>query len=313
MSVVFQSRAMAELLEVARRYARSSATILITGESGTGKEVLARWIHEHSQRNEKPFVRVNCAALSEGLIESELFGHERGAFTGAEAARDGRLEAARCGTLMLDEISEISMRFQAKLLRVLEEEEFQRVGSDVTVRADVRVIATTNRPLDQEVARNRFRTDLYYRVNVLHLHISALRERVDDIPILVHHFLSRFGTEGAVPVKGFAPKAMQRLCEHSWPGNIRELRNLVHRICVLCRDEVVQVDDLPLLDSPQERESPVLPTQFQKMRLDEIERRVILSRIAHFNGNKSAAAEELGVTDRTLRNKMSRYRRLGFV
>ena len=192
MSLVFQSKAIAELLDTARRYARSAATVLITGESGTGKELLGSFIHQQSRRRERLFVRVNCSALSESLVESELFGHERGAFTGAVCSRIGRIEAARGGTLMLDEISEVPLRMQAKLLRVLEEEEFQRVGSNETIQADARIVATSNRVLSRAVARKRFRQDLYYRLNVLRLHVPALRERRDDIPVLVHHFLTRF-------------------------------------------------------------------------------------------------------------------------
>lgn len=304
---------MAELLDVARQYARSTATVLITGESGTGKEVVARWVHEQSRRGHRGFVRVNCAALSEGLVESELFGHEQGAFTGADRARRGRLEAARGGTLLLDEISEVSRRFQAKLLRVLEEEEFQRVGGDETIRSDARIVATTNRRLDAEVRRNRFRSDLYYRVNVLRLHIPPLHERVDDIPILVRHFLGKFQNEGEGRIEGVSPAAMRRLCEHNWPGNVRELRNVVHRICVLSRNAIVQVDDVPLLEQRSDEEASSLPASFEQMRLDDIERHVILSRISQCKGNKTAAAKQLGVTDRTLRNKMNRYRRLGLV
>jgi DNA-binding NtrC family response regulator len=313
MTFVFQSRVMAELLDTARRYARSSATTLITGESGTGKELLGSFVHQHSRRAGKPYVRVNCAALSEGLVESELFGHQAGAFTGAVAGRMGRIEAARGGTLLLDEVSEVPLRMQAKLLRVLEEGEYERVGSNDTLVVEARLLATSNRSLSRAVARRRFRADLYHRLNVLRLHVPALRERRDDIPILVHHFLKRFQEEEGTQVRGVSPQAMHRLCEYDWPGNVRELRNLMHRLCVLGTSQKIEPSDLSELDEAPRHEAPALPEPFRKMRLDEIERHVILLRLQQFRGNKTAAAEQLGVTPRTLRNKMCEYRRLGFV
>jgi DNA-binding NtrC family response regulator len=307
-NLVFQSQAMLQVIEQARRYARSSATVLITGESGTGKELLARFVHEHSARLDRPYIRVNCAALSESLIESELFGHERGAFTGADAVRRGRFEAAEGGTLFLDEISEVSRRAQAKLLRVLEEEEYERVGSNETRRLGARIVASTNRDLDRSVRNRRFRADLYYRLNVLRLHVPPLRERREDIPPLVQHFVGRFGTDAALAIRGVTPRTMHRLCDHDWPGNIRELRNVIQRACVLAEVPLLEIEDVPRLPEPAHAGRSGL--DFGNLPLDEIERRVILSRLDRCHGNKTAAAAELGVTSRTLRNKLQRYRRI---
>lgn len=309
-ALVFQSQSMMRLIEQARRYARSPATVLITGESGTGKELLARYLHEQSPRRDQPYVRVNCAALSEGLVESELFGHERGAFTGALDSRCGRLEAAGDGTLFLDEISEVSRRIQAKLLRVLEEEEYERVGSSETRRLGARVIAASNRELGRGINSRRFRADLYYRLNVLRLHVPPLRERREDIPPLVQHFVTRFRGDGVVAIRGVTPQSMQRLCDHDWPGNIRELRNIIQRACVLADEPLLAIEELPKLPAPAATPNAE-GVDFATLRLDEIERRVILDRLRRWDGNKTAAAAELGVTSRTLRNKLQRYRRLG--
>jgi DNA-binding NtrC family response regulator len=312
MSLVFQSQAMMQVVERARRFARTSATVLITGESGTGKELLARFLHEQSGRTSQPYVRVNCAALSESLVESELFGHERGAFTGAAEVRVGRLEAAGSGTLFLDEISEVPQRVQSKLLRALEEEEFQRVGSNTTLRLQARVLASSNRNLERQVARRRFRADLFYRLNVLRLNLPPLRTRKEDVPPLVQHFVNLYRDDSGVMVRGVTPRAMQKLCEHDWPGNIRELRNVIYRACVLAEAPLLDAANLP----PLERTTAVAiraEDPFADMRLEEIERQVILARLRHCGGNKTAAAAALGVTSRTLRNKLSQYRRLGHV
>jgi DNA-binding NtrC family response regulator len=306
---VFQSQPMLQVIEQARKYARSCGTVLITGESGTGKELLARFVHEHSARLDLPYVRVNCAALSEGLIESELFGHERGAFTGADAVRCGRLEAAEGGTLFLDEVGEVSRRAQAKLLRVLEEEEYERVGSNETRRFDARIVASTNRDLGRSVKNRRFRADLYYRLNVLRLHVPPLRDRREDIPPLVQHFVGRFGGDAALAVRGVTPQSMRRLCDHDWPGNIRELRNLIQRACVLAETSLLEIDDIPRL--PEHSQQDATARDFSSLPLAEIERQVILTRLERCNGNKTVAAAGLGVTSRTLRNKLQRYRRIG--
>ena len=336
MSLVYHSQVMHQLLERARRFARSSATVLITGESGTGKELLARRIHQFSQRAQEPYLTVNCAALSETLIESELFGHEAGAFTGAAAARIGRFQATGRGTLFLDEISELPSPLQAKLLRVLEEGEFQRVGSNISCRFEGRVVAATNRDLDTEAAEGRFRFDLLHRLNVLTLHVPALRERPEDIPALVQHFIQQCQSELAQPVRGVSRDVMHRLREHPWPGNVRELRNAVLRLCLLSNTEIAESVELtphilpfnpnqrppapsempasaghPSILSPSDEE--LVPPPFDRLSLEEIERRVILFRIREHAGNKAEAAAALGVTPRTLRNKITQYRRLGYV
>lgn len=301
-----------QVVERARRFARTPATVLITGESGTGKELLARYLHDQSERNAEPYLRVNCAALSESLVESELFGHERGAFTGAAETRIGRLEAAAGGTLFLDEISEVPQRVQAKLLRALEEEEFQRVGSNATLRLQARIVASSNRDLERHVARRRFRADLYYRLNVLRLELPPLRTRKEDVPPLTQHFVNTCRRHAVVAVRGVTPRAMQALCDHDWPGNVRELRNVIYRACVLADAPLLDVGGLQLtrrLPSPDIR--PDDP--FASLPLDEIERRAILARLQLCGGNKTAAAAALGVTSRTLRNKLSQYRRLGYV
>jgi len=302
--LVFQSHGMREVVEHATRFASSSATVLLTGESGTGKELVARLIHEASPRCEKPYVCVNCAALPESLMESELFGHERGAFTGAVDSRIGRFEWANEGTLLLDEISEIPISIQAKLLRVLEEEEFHRIGENAVRRTDVRVLATTNRDLEAEVEKGNFRADLYHRLNVLDIKLPPLRERPEDIPVLVNRFIGYFRDEANVPVRGVSESAMRLLVDYSWPGNVRQLRNVIHRACVLTSSEIIQLQELPPLRSSSES----MPDTLLNLTLAEVERLVILNSLDRFNGNKTAAAAHLGVTARTLSNKLKLYR-----
>lgn len=302
---------MQQVLQVARRYADSGATILVTGESGTGKEVLSRFIHRVSARASAPHVRVNCAALSETLIESELFGHEKGAFTGADRERAGRFESAGAGTLLLDEITEIPLRTQAKLLRVLEEEEFQRVGSNVTRKVHARIIATSNRNLEEYVDAGGFRSDLYYRLNVLQIHLPPLRERREDILPLVHFFIRQFGAENRQSITHVCDTALRRLEHATWPGNIRQLRNVIHRACILAKGG--RIEDSDLLDVPECETLDDKAIDFAEMRLDEIERHAILSNLRRFHGNKTATARHLGVTSRTLANKMKRYREMGWL
>ncbi len=312
MSLLYQSQAMLRVVEQARRYARSSATVLIVGESGTGKELVAHLIHQSSDRQHEPLVRVNCTSLSTGLFESELFGHERGAFTGAVAERQGRLDAAGRGTLFLDEVGELPLSLQPKLLRVLEEAEFERVGSHQSRRMQARVVAATNRPLGEDVAERKFRLDLYHRLNVLPISVPALRDRREDIPLLAQHFVVCFRQEAGVALKGLTPPSMRRLFEYHWPGNVRQLRNVIHRACVLSTEEEVEIDELSLDDEPRQPDIP-LPHEMHVLPLRDIERHVILHRIQTHGGNKSAAARALGVTPRTLRNKLTEYRRLGHV
>lgn len=311
MQLVFQSQAMLRVVAQARRYARASATVLISGESGTGKELVARLIHQESDRRDESFVRLNCASLADSLFESELFGHERGAFTGADSQRMGRLEAAGRGTLLLDEVGEMPFRLQPKLLRVLEEAEYERVGSNKSLVLRARVVAATNRSLSEEVARKTFRSDLYHRLNVLPLEVPPLRQRREDIPLLVQHFLERFRTEGEPRLRGLTSRAMQTLCRYDWPGNVRQLRNVLHRLCVLAESETADVPDLPSLEATIAANLS-LPQALETLPLKDIERHVILSRLRVYGGNKTAAAAALGVTPRTLRNKMSEYRRLGY-
>lgn len=300
---IAQSPQMLAILEQAHLYATTRATVLIDGESGTGKERIARIVHSASDRAAKPYIQVNCAALSESLIESELFGHERGAFTGASEARIGRFELAHGGTLLLDEVGEMPIRLQAKLLRILEEQEFERVGGMKTLHVDTRIIATTNRDLQREVAEGNFRRDLFYRLNVIRIQIPPLRERLEDIPALVAYFICRFRSDSRIAIQGLAPRTLELLLAHDWPGNVRELRNVIQSACVRTVSEVIQPHDLPPLQSPQFAAS--IP---QKTTLEQIERDAILRTLRELNGNKTAAAERLGVTPRTLLNKMKRYR-----
>ena len=308
MTLIYQSQYMQGLLEQARRFAASSATILLLGESGTGKELMARYIHEHSPRASRPCVTVNCAAFQENLIESELFGHENGAFTGAVRQREGCIEAAQGGTLFLDEIGELPLSVQAKLLRVLEEHEFSRVGSHVVRRVHARIIAATNRDLEQDVADGRFREDLFHRLDVLSLRIAPLREHPQDIPALATHFITRFAAEGETSVKGITAPAMKRLKEFHWPGNVRQLRNAIHRASVMTDEEYIQSFEL---SQPSHHGLRIcIPPDLEVLPLREIERHVILARLQRFDGNKTEAAAALGVTPRTLRNKMAEYREL---
>jgi two-component system response regulator AtoC len=302
--LVTESTAMQAVIAQARRVAPSKAAVLVEGESGTGKELVAHLIHQASRRAPAPFVRVNCAAFSDGLIESELFGHAKGAFTGAEQDHAGRFERAHGGTLLLDEIGEMPLKLQAKLLRVLEQEEFERVGGERMLRVDVRVVATTNRNLESESAHGTFRRDLFYRLCAVELRLPPLRARPGDIAPLVRHFIGRFGAESPAGVRDLAPAALALLEAYSWPGNVRQLRNVVQRACILAETAVLRVDDLPSLREPMSGPSEAPTGQT----LAEIERRAILQVLHEVGGNKTAAAQRLGVTARTLLNKLKRYR-----
>ena len=304
--LIFESLSMHTVLAKARRFARSSGTVLITGESGTGKELLAQYLHEHSARSGRPCVRVNCAAFHDGLAESELFGHEQGAFTGASRRHDGFLHAAGDGTLFLDEIGELPLPTQAKLLRVLEEGEYLRVGSTDVQRVNARIIAATNRDLHKAVAEKSFRDDLYHRLDVLSLRLAPLRERPEDIPVLVQHFISQFGSENETPVIEISAEVLRQLTAFHWPGNVRQLRNAIHRACVEAETPTIRKIELGRCE-PAASCDESLPPEFLTLPLDEIERMIILSRIRRFQGNKTEAAAELGVTARTLRNKMARW------
>lgn len=265
--------------------------MLITGESGTGKEVMARLIHTNSARRNGPYVAVNCAALTETLLESELFGHEKGAFTGAEKRREGRFMTAHKGTIFLDEIGEIPLSMQVKLLRVIQEREIQRVGGDQPLKVDVRILAATNKDLAHEVAEGRFRQDLYYRLNVVALTLPPLRDRREDIPLLAMHFLKLFAQRNGKTVKGFTPTAMDRLLKHSWPGNVRELENAVERAVVLLVGDYVSERELPpTLIAAEDPTRTATRPDFAHMTLEEIERLAVQDTLEQVGGNKSEAA-----------------------
>ena len=301
-----------EAVETVRRVAPTKATLLVQGESGTGKELVARLAHFSSDRADGPFIKVNCAALSETLLESELFGHEKGAFTGAIARREGRFELAHGGTLLLDEISEIPVALQAKLLRAIEEEEFERVGGTRTIKVDVRLVCTTNRDLAREVEEGRFRQDLFFRLNVVPVVLPPLRERREDIPMLVNYFLKRFSRESASPVRKVTRRALEVLTNYNWPGNVRELRNIIHRAVVLGNKPVLDAEDLPAdLDNARPLARPAGVEVGRS--IDEVERELILKTLESTGWNKTQAARILQVTPRTLRNKLGRYRQEGLL
>jgi two-component system NtrC family response regulator len=296
--------AMAELLDTALRVANSEATVLISGESGTGKEVLARLIHQNSPRRDKPFIALNCAAIPPTLIESELFGHVKGAFTGAVSNRKGRFQAAHDGTLFLDEVGELQIDMQAKLLRVIQEHELEPVGADSTEQIDTRLIAATNKNLQEAIAQGEFREDLYYRLGVIPLHLPPLRERREDIPALVKHFLKKVGAPSDV---AFSAKAMAEMARYSWPGNIRELQNMVERCVILRRDKVIDsvgiptsfrlgTDTFQLPDIPEDGVS-----------LEEVEKELIVKALAMCGGNRSEAARLLKIPRHVLIYRLEKH------
>lgn len=302
--IVGSSPALRRVLEVATQAAPSSATVLVLGESGTGKELLARFIHDHSARARAPFVAVNCAAIPETILEAELFGHERGSFTGALARREGRFAKAAGGTLFLDEIGELSAAVQVKLLRVLQEGEYEPVGGD-TVRADVRIVAATNKDLRAEVAAGRFREDLFYRLNVIAITAPPLRSRREDIPLLVDHFLGVYCAKNNKNRLEAPRDVLQTLMDYPWPGNVRELENVVERAVVLCRADKLSLDDLPESIRQAPGAEPSSLTFSVGTPLDEVERRLIRETLRHARGDKSVAAQLLGISTRTI------YRKLG--
>ncbi|MCP5006466.1 MAG: sigma-54-dependent Fis family transcriptional regulator [Planctomycetes bacterium] len=303
--VMNEKSKMYEIYQNIKKIARSKAGVLIQGESGTGKELIAQAIYLQSDRSKGPFIKVNCAALSESLLESELFGHERGAFTGADSKRLGRFELANNGTLLLDEVSEISPKIQSKLLRVLEEEEFERVGGSKTLKVDARIIATTNRDILKEIEKERFRQDLYFRLNVIPIIIPPLRERRVDIPDLVNYFLGKYACGSNTPVKEISDKAKHLLCQYDWPGNVRELRNLIHRSVVMVDSEVLlpeHFENMLNVNSVQKEENLT-----SGKTIEDVERVLIYKTLEETHGNKTRAAEILDITPRTLRNKLSKY------
>lgn len=297
---------MSQIYEQIKKIAQSKASVLIQGESGTGKELVARAIHYHSHRSEKPFIRVNCAALAETLLESELFGHERGAYTGAISKHVGRFELANEGTLLLDEISEISPIIQAKLLRVLEEEEFERVGGEKTIKIDVRIVATTNRNLIEEIHKGTFREDLFYRLNVVPVHLPPLRERREDIPLLVDYYLKKYSIENDTIVKSADKETIDYLCQYNWPGNVRELKNVIQRAVVMGSSEVLQRDQFTGLFIHRDVKQTETTLTAGKA-IEDVEKDLIYNTLEKTGGNKTRAAELLKITTRTLRNKLNKY------
>jgi len=305
-NLIGRSQAMVRLLETVAQVAPTEATVLIAGESGTGKEMIAGAIHFNSPRKEAPFVKINCAAVTETLLESELFGHEKGAFTGAYKRKEGRFLQAHRGTLFLDEVSEMSPAMQVKLLRVLQEREFIRVGGEEVIHVDVRVIAATNKDLLREIELGRFREDLYYRLNVVRLVLPPLRQRREDVPLLAQHFLRIFSEKNRKKIKGFTPQAMDGLLKHEWPGNVRELMNAVERGVVLARTDYLDTADLPLL--AQDAAKPFSKETISgDLPLEEVEKATILNAMEITGGNKSEAARRLGITRKTLHAKLKKY------
>ena len=309
--IIGQSEPMRQLLDMVRTVAPSDATVLITGESGTGKELVAKAIHTNSQRAKKPYVAVNCAAITESLLESELFGHEKGSFTGADKKHEGHFARADTGTLFLDEIGEMPLPMQVKLLRVIQEREVQRVGGGKPVPVDVRIIAATNRDLARDVADGKFREDLYYRLNVVSLALPPLCDRPDDIPMLAQHFLQFFAEKNNKPLKGFTPGAMDSLLRYPWPGNIRELQNVIERAVVLLFGEHVSERELP--ERLHTRRLPVVikGTPVNTATLEDAERTIILETLERVAGNKSEAAKILGINRKTLHTKLMKYQSEG--
>jgi DNA-binding NtrC family response regulator len=311
------SPAMENLRQLIRKVARTQATVLIAGESGTGKELVARALYRQSPRHNSPFIKVNCAAIPENLIESEFFGHEKGAFTGAVSKREGRFELAHSGTILLDEISEISPQVQVKLLRVLQERELERVGGNRTIKVDVRVLATTNRRLEDSVERREFRQDLFFRLNVVPIHVAPLREHKEDVPFLARQFMPRFARKHGVRVRGISDECMAVLELHRWPGNVRELQNVIERGVILCGDGgMLEPEHLGF--SPQPAASPAPPAAApasyatpalapsEILSLAESEKRHILA-VMERSASRTQAAKSLGISIRTLRNKLNEY------
>jgi transcriptional regulator with PAS, ATPase and Fis domain len=316
---ITSDRRMRELIQLARTVAQSKATVLIQGESGTGKELMASLIHESSTRALRPFVAINCAAIPENLLESELFGYERGAFTGAVTSKAGKFEFANGGTLLLDEISEMDIRLQAKLLRVIQEGEVDRIGGRKPIPVDVRIVATTNRNLADCVKQGTFREDLFYRLNVVNLTLPPLRERIGDVRILAAHFMQGYARKNGKALGGITDSAIALLDSHGWPGNVRELENVVERAVITAKDGLIGDRDVVLQRSSEataiaqaQADGGAAERSWAPGRtLDDIERDVILEALSYHQGNRTHTARALGISIRTLRNKLADYRKLG--
>ncbi len=304
-NIIGKSAPMKKVFEIVELVAPSRANVLIYGESGTGKEMIADAIHHNSPRRDKPYVKVHCAALPETLLESELFGHEKGAFTGAIMRKRGRFELASLGTIFLDEIGEISLKTQVKLLRVIQEREFERVGGEHPVKVDVRIISATNKNLKEEIERGNFREDLYYRLNVVSIHVPPLRDKKDDIPLMVHKFIEDFSRENNKEIEGITNGALKSLMSYKWPGNVRELRNVIESIVVLTKSKVITEQDLPP-DILSKDERSYLKLQ-AGVDLGEAEKRLILFTLENTGGNKTKASEILRIGRKTLHRKLAEY------
>lgn len=318
-SFVYASKAMEKLIAMADQIAPSDASVLITGESGTGKEVVSRHIHKKSKRASHPMISVNCAAIPENLLESELFGYEKGAFTGATARRIGKFEEADGGTILLDEISEMDMRLQAKLLRVLQEREVDRIGGNKPVKVNIRVLATSNRNMLDEVKKGSFREDLYFRLNVINLQMPSLRERIEDVEPLAKHFIDKYSKANGIATRKLSDAAIAKLKAYNWPGNVRELENTMHRTVLLASGDAIEPDNILLQGAPAEAvvaatsistQQPSTPTLVGRT-VDSVEQELILDTLSHCLGNRTHAANILGISIRTLRNKLKQYSEQG--
>ena len=309
--IIGQSEAIQQVREKLRLVAPTSASVLITGENGTGKELVARALHYLSPRSHRLFVEVNCAAIPEDLIESELFGHEKGAFTGATGRRQGKFDLAHEGTLFLDEIGDMSLKTQAKILRILEEQRFERVGGSRPIQVDVRIVAATNKTLEVEIAKGTFREDLYHRINVIPLHVPPLRERREDIPLLSQHFLREVARENQAPLKTLTPRALEILVDQSWPGNVRELKNFIWRVFLLTPHQVIDAEDLPLERSDSLNLAGNLSALFTLPDFREararFEREFLQRKLKEHNGSVSATAEAIGLERSHLYRKLRAY------
>lgn len=312
---IAHDRQTKSLIQVATRVAQSDATVMITGESGAGKEVLARYIHQHSSRADEPFIAINCAAIPENMLEATLFGYEKGAFTGAYQATPGKFEQAQGGTLLLDEVSEMDLGLQAKLLRVLQEREVERLGGRKTIPLDVRVLATSNRRMKEEVSAQRFREDLYYRLNVFPLHLPPLRERTADILPLAQRLIEKNSSAGAGMVPDVSEEAQQKLVAHSWPGNVRELDNIIQRALILHTGVRIELNDLQFEAEqaalPVSSDETAQPQATHQESLKSHEQSMILETLRSLDGNRKATAEKLGISQRTLRYKLAKMRDAG--
>lgn len=306
-NIIGSSKIMKNVFELISSVADARSTVLITGPSGTGKEMVAKAVHYLSNRKSGSFIKLNCAALPENLVEAELFGYEKGAFTDAKKTTRGRFELADNGTLLLDEISEMPMNLQSKLLRVIQEREFERIGSGDTIAVDVRIIATSNRNLKEYISQGRFREDLYFRLNVIPIVLPPLNERLEDIPLLVHHFVEKYNKENSKSIEGIDQDALSLLMSYHWPGNVRELENLIERAVVTSTGKTLNEDDFPS-DLSLGALGDDMPGLKVPMRLEEGSRYLILKTLEKYGGNKTKAAEALGITTRTIRNKLAEYR-----